>query len=338
MVGMTTAPPRPNATDDCPPASSVTTPGALPGPSVTAPATQLRPAPPTAEQPRAGLLAGLAVVVTMVLWASAFVAIRHVGSDLSPGPLALIRVLVATVVLTPFALRAGLQVPRGRVWWLVVAYAVLWMGVYSVVVNAAEQHLDAGTTAMLVNIAPILVTVWVGLVQRAGFTWPLVAGLVVAFTGVSVIALGNDGAQRDLLGIALGVLAALLYATGVLLQKSALRTIDALSVTWWGTALGAVALLPFLPTALAQTGAAPAPVLLSAVYLGVFPTALAFSLWAYALRRVDAARLSLSSYLVPAFAVLLSWVVLVEVPTVPGLVGGTLCLVGVAISRIRSRR
>ncbi|WP_256829334.1 DMT family transporter [Ornithinimicrobium faecis] len=277
------------------------------------------------------------MVVTMVLWASAFVAIRFVGEDLSPGPLALIRVLVATAVLTPFALRAGLQIPRGRAWWLVVAYAVLWMGVYSVVVNAAEQHLDAGTTSMLVNIAPILVTVWVGLVQQGGFARPLVIGLVVAFTGVSVIALGNDGAERDVVGIALAVLAAVLYAAGVLLQKGALRTIDSLSVTWWGTALGAVALLPFLPTAWAQAGAAPTSVLLSALYLGVFPTALAFSLWAYALRRVDAARLSLSSYLVPAFAVLLSWILLAEVPTVAALVGGTLCLAGVAISRIRSR-
>lgn len=284
------------------------------------------------------MLAGLAVVATMVMWASAFVAIRHIGPDLSPGPLALMRVVIATLVLLPLALRAGLAIPRGRAWWVVVPYAVLWMGLYSVVINAAEHHLDAGTTAMLVNVAPIVVTLWVGLVQRAGFARPLVLGLAVAFTGVSVIALGGDGAQRNLIGIALGLLAAVLYATGILLQKRLLRSMDALSVTWWGMALGALALLPFAPAALTEAGSAPASALLGALYLGIFPTALAFTLWAYALRRVDAARLSLSSYLVPAFTLLLSWILLAEVPSVAGLVGGTLCLAGVAISRIRTRR
>ncbi|WP_114905625.1 DMT family transporter [Ornithinimicrobium murale] len=320
---MTTAPARPEPVGDCPPAPTATSAATATDPSV--------------RTSRPGVLAAVAVVATMVMWASAFVAIRHIGPDLSPGPLALIRVVIATLVILPLAVRAGLQVPRGRAWWVVGSYAILWMALYSVVINSAEHHLDAGTTAMLVNVAPILVTLWVGLVQRAGFTRPLVGGLVVAFTGVSVIALGNDGAQRSLIGIALGLLAAILFATGILLQKHLLRSMDALSVTWWGMALGAVALLPFVPTALAEAGSAPASALLSALYLGIFPTALAFTLWAYALRRVEAARLSLSSYLVPAFAVLLSWVLLAEVPTAAGLVGGTLCLAGVAISRIRTR-
>ena len=92
------------------------------------------------------------------------------------------------------------------------------------------------------------------------------------------------------------------------------------------------------PSTIVEVAAAPAGAVLAAVYMGVFSTAVAFSLWAYALRRVDAARLSLSSYLVPAIAVLLSWALLAEVPTVHGMVGGSLCLVGVAVSRLRSGR
>lgn len=306
---------------------------ALPQPP---PAADTRPGASSGS--RAGLLAVLAVLVTMTFWASSFVAIRYVGPHLSPGPLALIRVVVATAVLAPFVLRRGLAVPRGRGWLLVGSYAALWMALYSVVLNAAEHHLDAGTAAMLVNVAPILVTLWVGFVQRAGFTVPLVAGLVVAFSGVGIIALGAEDTQRDLTGVLLGLLAAALYAAGVLLQKGALRTIDPLSATWWGTALGSVALVFYVPSTVVEVAAAPTGAVLAAVYMGVFSTAVAFSLWAYALRRVDAARLSLSSYLVPAIAVLLSWALLAEVPTVHGMVGGSLCLVGVAVSRLRSRR
>lgn len=312
--------------------------------SAPTPAQVTASTPPPARTPaptaaRADLLAALAVLVTMTFWASSFVAIRFIGTDLSPGPLALIRVVVATLVLAPFVFRRGLAVPRGTGWLLVGGYAALWMALYTVVLNAAEHHLDAGTAAMLVNVAPILVTLWVGFVQRAGFAVPLVAGLVVAFVGVAIIGLGAEGGQRDLTGLLLGLLAAALYAAGVILQKGALRTIDPLSATWWGTALGAAALVMFLPATVTEVADAPTGAVVAAVYMGIFPTAVAFSLWAYALRRVDAARLSLSSYLVPAITVLLSWALLAEVPTVYGLVGGSLCLVGVAVSRLpRGRR
>lgn len=99
-----------------------------------------------AAGPTAGPLAGLAVLVTMALWASTFVVIRAVGEAFSPGALALLRLVVAAVVLTPFALRLGLRRPQGaRNWSLVIAYGVLWMGLYTMVLNATEIHLDAGT-------------------------------------------------------------------------------------------------------------------------------------------------------------------------------------------------
>ncbi|WP_202619321.1 DMT family transporter [Ornithinimicrobium cavernae] len=296
------------------------------------------PASP-AVVPAAGRLAVVAVLVTMLLWASTFVVIRVVGEALSPGPLALLRLAVAAAVLTPFALRLGLRRPRGvRNWALVVAYGALWMGVYTVVVNATEIYLDAGTTAMLVNVAPILVMLWVGLVQRAGFPLPLVLGLLVAFAGVSIIALGDGAAGGSLVGICLGLVAATLYAAGVLLQKRALACIDALSATWWGFVVGTMVLLPFAPDLVREASVAPATALLGAAYMGVFPSALAFCLWAFALRRIDAAQLTVSSYLVPAFAVGLAWLLISEVPTLPALLGGAVSLVGVAISRLRPRR
>ena len=63
------------------------------------------------------------------------------------------------------------------------------------------------------------------------------------------------------------------------------------------------------------------------------PTALAFSTWAYALRRMDAGRLGVTTYLVPPLVILLGWLFLDEVPPVLAVVGGAVCLVGVALSR-----
>ena len=90
----------------------------------------------------------LAVVVTLLAWASAFVAIRGVGEDFSPGALALGRLLIGTAVLGLLLAGRGWIRPTGREWALLVVCGVGWFGIYNVSLNAAEQHLDAGTTAM----------------------------------------------------------------------------------------------------------------------------------------------------------------------------------------------
>jgi drug/metabolite transporter (DMT)-like permease len=75
------------------------------------------------------------------------------------------------------------------------------------------------------------------------------------------------------------------------------------------------------------------------VYLGAVPTALAFSTWAYALVRMDAGRLGVTTYLVPPIVILLGWLLLGEVPPALAFAGGVVCLAGVALSRgLRPRR
>jgi drug/metabolite transporter (DMT)-like permease len=73
------------------------------------------------------------------------------------------------------------------------------------------------------------------------------------------------------------------------------------------------------------------------VYLGVFPTAIAFTTWAFALNRTTAGRLGSTTYLVPPVAILLAWLVLSEVPPVLALAGGALCIGGVVVARSRGR-
>jgi drug/metabolite transporter (DMT)-like permease len=69
------------------------------------------------------------------------------------------------------------------------------------------------------------------------------------------------------------------------------------------------------------------------VYLGLFPTAIAFTTWAFALRRVSAGRLGSLTYLIPPVVIGLGWLLLSEVPTTIALAGGALCIVGVVVAR-----
>lgn len=300
--------------------------------------------PPAAKAPlRPGQISGLgivAVVITVVLWASAFVGIRAVGPSFSPGPLTLGRLAVAAVVLglvvLPKLRRAS--VPRGREWWPILAYGVMWFGGYNVALNAAEHLLDAGTAALLINVNPILVAVMAGIILKEGFPRWLIIGSLVAFGGVAVIALGSgQRSTADVAGVLLCLLAAALAAVSVIVQKPVLRKLPAAQATWFGILVGAVCCLPFSGQLIAEVQAAPLPATLALVYLGVFPTAIAFTTWAYALSLIDAGRLAATTYLVPGTTILISWLVLGEIPILWGLVGGAICLAGVALTRRRSR-
>ncbi|WP_082589859.1 DMT family transporter [Agromyces sp. Soil535] len=276
-----------------------------------------------------------ATAIVLVLWASAFIAIRGIGDSLSPGALALGRQLVGALALAAIALVRRPPFPRGRGLVLVVGYGLLWFAGYTLVLNIAERHLDAGTTAMLVNIAPLLVALVAGVVLKEGFPRSLMIGIGVAFAGVVLIAAGGVGPHGDPVGIALGLLAASLYASGVLVQKVALKTTDALGATWVGCAVGAIALTPFLPQLVTEVAVAPVPATLAMVYLGVFPSAIAFILWANVLQRSTAGATASATLAVPAIVVLMSWLILGELPTILGMIGGVLCLAGVAWSRRR---
>jgi drug/metabolite transporter (DMT)-like permease len=279
----------------------------------------------------------LAVVVTLFAWASAFVAIRGVGEDLSPGALALGRLLVGSAVLALLMAGRGWVPPNRREWALLAACGVGWFGVYNVALNAAEQHLDAGTTAMLVNIGPILIAVFAGLLLGEGFPRWLVAGIAVAFAGVVLIGVATRSAETELIGVLLCVLAALTYAIGVVAQKPVLRRLPALQVTFTACVIGTLCCLPWAGALVDEIGRAPAGSIAGMVYLGVVPTALAFSTWAYALTRMDAGKLGVTTYLVPPLVIVLGWLLLDEVPPALALVGGAVCLAGVALSRRRTR-
>jgi len=293
--------------------------------------------PPAAPSIGLGGRTVLAVVVTLLAWASAFVAIRGVGEDLSPGALALGRLLTGTAVLALLLIGRGWVRPTRREWALIVFCGVGWFGIYNLALNAAEQHLDAGTTAMLVNIGPILIAVFAGLLLGEGFPRWLVAGIAVAFAGVVLIGVATRGAETDLLGVVLCVVAAVAYAGGVVAQKPVLRRLPGLQVTFLACAIGAVCCLPWAGALVGEVAAAPGGSIAGMIYLGVVPTALAFSTWAYALSRMDAGRLGVTTYLVPPLVIAMGWVLLDEVPPALAVVGGAVCLAGVALSRRRVR-
>ena len=140
-----------------------------------------------------------------------------------------------------------------------------------------------------------------------------------------------------MLGVGLCLLSAVVYAISLVLQKPLVGRLPALQVTWAACTVGAVACLAFAGQLVGETADASLADVGWLAYLGVFPTAIAFTTYAFALRHMTASSLSVTTYLVPPITVLLSWVFLSETPPAVAYVGGAMCLVGVAVARRRTR-
>jgi drug/metabolite transporter (DMT)-like permease len=207
-------------------------------------------------------------------------------------------------------------------------------GAYDLALNEGERRIDADTAAMLISLGPLLIAALAGLLLKEGLPRALIVGCVVAFGGTVIIATTEFRHAASVgWGAALCLVAAAAYAVSVIIQKPVLVRVSALQVTWLACTVGALVCLPFTPALIGELGHARPQAIAWAIYLGAGPTAIAFTTWAYALARTGAARLGTTTYLVPAVAVLLGWIVLGETPPAPALLGGALCLLGVLVAQ-----
>ena len=274
-----------------------------------------------------------AALVSVCLWAAAFVGIRAAGRAFSPGALALGRLTLGSILLGALVLARGWTRPSRRDLALLVLAGFTWFGLYSVVLNEAERRVDAGTASMLIMIAPIVVVALAAVFLKERFTRSLVAGGAVAFAGVVVIGFATSSGTATLWGAILCLVAAVASAIGLVAQKPVLSRLSALQVTWTCCTVGALVCLPYAPTLVRELGTAPSGTIRWLVFLGVFPTSVAFTTWAYALARGTAGRVVAMAYLVPPVTILMSWLILGEVPGAIAVLGGALCFAGVYITR-----
>ena len=276
-----------------------------------------------------------AALVTVVLWSSAFVGIRAATRTISPGALALGRLLIGSVLLGLLLLRRGALRPTRRELLLLCIAGPLWFGLYNVALNTAEQMIDAGTAAMVVNIAPLMVMALAAIFLHERVGSGLWTGGAIAFAGVIAMGLATRSGHASALGILLCFVATAASAAGLVAQKPVLARLSAIQVTWTCCVIGLLCCLPYAPALLRDVRTASTSDLAWMVFLGVFPTSVAFTTWAYALARGTASRLVMTAYLIPPITIAMSWFILHEAPKPLAILGGVLCLAGVIVARWR---
>ncbi|QIZ00540.2 DMT family transporter [Streptomyces sp. S1D4-11] len=272
----------------------------------------------------------LALVGTVMLWASAFPAIR-VGIDgLGVAALSFLRLLVAAVALLAVAPFAKVRLPRRGDLQLITLCGATGMTAYQVLLNWGEVHVEAGTASLLIAIAPVFSVLLGSLFLGERLTHNIVVGSVVALAGAAVVSLaeGTSGFSVSALVI---LAAAVVQGVYHFASKPLLRHYTGLEVATYAMVAGTVFALPLIPATWHATLHAPPAALASAAYLGLLPSALGFVIWAYAVARLPLAVSTAALYLVPPVALIVSFVWLGEVPRPIALAGGAISVVGVIL-------
>jgi drug/metabolite transporter (DMT)-like permease len=272
-----------------------------------------------------------ALAATVLLWASAFAAIRAALEHFGAGHLSVLRLLVAALALGAVAAARGVGLPAARDVPAIAAVGFAGMTAYQLLLNAGERTVPAGTAALLINVSPVFTAIAASVLLDERMTRLRWTGVAIACAGASVIAVAGRGGLALEEGALLVLGAAVAQAAFFVGQKPLLRRYQSLELTTWAMALGALMTMPFAPGLPGAVASAPAEALVAVAFLGLGASAVGFVTWAYACAHVDVSVAAATLYSVPVVAFTVAWLWLGEEPAPMALVGGAIALAGVAL-------
>ncbi len=272
----------------------------------------------------------------LVVNASAFVAIRVAIIEFSPTHLALLRFLVVSGVLALCAPIFKMRWPQKRDWSALALTAFCGVFIYQTLLNWGEKTVTAGSAAFLINTAPVFTSLLAYVFLQERLSARQKTGIAISFGGAMLIALGEKGGLRFSGGAILILVAAVSSAAYIVLQKHLLARYSPFELTAYAFWLGTLMLLVFSGGLVSAIQNASSRAVISAIYLGVFPGALANVIWALIIHKTSSSTAASWLYAVPLVSILIAWPVLREVPSPRSIAGGLLALLGVALMNFKS--
>lgn len=270
----------------------------------------------------------LATIFVIFCWAYSPIGIRIGLHAYEPGHLALLRFLIASILMGSVAACMRISLPKLRDVPLMLMLGLFAVTLHHISLNYGQRWVSAGAASVLAQSTPIFSTLIARLFLKEHVTPWHWCCIFLGMTGALIVVSGDrviSSAHFDPRGLLI-LLAALSWSIYFALQKHYCRQHDMLSMVcytiWGGTAL----LCIYLPGLVTEVVHAPLRVNIAVALLGVFPSALAYLAWAYVLAHIDVSRASMGLYFIPPTAILLAVLVLDEHTSPLVMAGGGIIL------------
>ena len=275
----------------------------------------------------------LSYLFTIILWGSAFPMIKIALNDFSAESLSAFRLILATIILLPFVIIKKLPTPELRDIPVIFILGFCGFVIYHTALNFGETLISAGISGILVSTTPIFSSALAYIFLKEHFSkWNWLSSLV-AFIGISIISISKDDYTTiTVLGVFIILLASFSESLYFTFQKKYIEKYGFIAFTLYTIMASSPFMLIFIPEIINDIHGATFTSIVSVLYLAIFPTIIPYVLLAYIVKSVGVSDATMSLYLTPIVSLLLSYLLLDELPTTLAIIGGIITLLGVSLS------
>lgn len=275
----------------------------------------------------------LSYLFTIILWGSAFPMIKIALNDFSAESLSAFRLILATIILLPFVIIKKLPTPELRDIPVIFILGFCGFVIYHTALNFGETLISAGISGILVSTTPIFSSALAYIFLKEHFSkWNWLSSLV-AFIGISIISISKDDYTTiNVLGVFIILLASFSESLYFTFQKKYIEKYGFIAFTLYTIMASSPFMLIFIPEIINDIQGATFTSIVSVLYLAIFPTIIPYVLLAYIVKSVGVSDATMSLYLTPIVSLLLSYLLLDELPTTLAIIGGLITLLGVSLS------
>lgn len=275
----------------------------------------------------------LSYLFTIILWGSAFPMIKIALNDFSAESLSAFRLILATIILLPFVIIKKLPTPELRDIPVIFILGFCGFVIYHTALNFGETLISAGISGILVSTTPIFSSALAYIFLKEQFSkWNWLSSLV-AFIGISIISISKDDYTTiNVLGVFIILLASFSESLYFTFQKKYIEKYGFIAFTLYTIMASSPFMLIFIPEIINDIHGATFTSIVSVLYLAIFPTIIPYVLLAYIVKSVGVSDATMSLYLTPIVSLLLSYLLLDELPTTLAIIGGLITLLGVSLS------
>lgn len=275
----------------------------------------------------------LSYLFTIILWGSAFPMIKIALNDFSAESLSAFRLILATIILLPFVIIKKLPTPELRDIPVIFILGFCGFVIYHTALNFGETLISAGISGILVSTTPIFSSALAYIFLKEHFSkWNWLSSLV-AFIGISIISISKDDYTTiNVLGVFIILLASFSESLYFTFQKKYIEKYGFIAFTLYTIMASSPFMLIFIPEIINDIHGATFTSIVSVLYLAIFPIIIPYVLLAYIVKSVGVSDATMSLYLTPIVSLLLSYLLLDELPTTLAIIGGIITLLGVSLS------